>query len=112
MPLPMPARRGRIGPQSSYTKRRRFAMHGEKRWESALVAHQPGLVALPVSRLLGLALVDLALALGDAELDLGDAAIVEVDREGNQGNTLTLHRAEQPVELAPPDQQLPSTPAR
>src|SRR6185437_4734935 len=64
------------------------------------LAHDAGLVPLPVARLFGLALVRLALALGEAELELGAAARIEIDRERNQRHAVARHRAQQFVYLA------------
>src|SRR5579862_4572316 len=74
-------------------------------------AHDPGAVALPVARFLGLALVGLALALGEAELKLGAAALVEIDGERHDGNAVALDRAQNPVDLAAMKQE-PTLPPR
>src|SRR5260221_11952827 len=78
---------------------------------SALLAHQPRLVALPVLRLLGLALVGFLLALGEADLAFGDAALVEIDPKRHHRHAVTADRAEQLAELAVVKQQL-ACPAR
>src|SRR5262249_3593924 len=73
---------------------------------SAALAHQPRLVALPVARLLGLALVRLLLALGEAELALGDAALVEIERERHQRHALPADGADHAAQLLLVDEEL------
>src|SRR5579885_512680 len=75
------------------------------------LAQDAGAVALPVAGLLGLAAVGLAAALGEAQLELRLAARVEIDRERDERHPFALHRAHEPVDLAPVQQQL-SRPAR
>src|SRR4051812_38999492 len=65
------------------------------------------LVALPVFFFFGGALVDLAFAVGEAELHLGVAALVEIDRERNEGHALALGLALELLDLAALQQQLP-----
>src|SRR6185437_5689118 len=61
----------------------------------AVSAQDARTAALPVARLLGL-----ALAFGDAELDLGAPALVEIDRQRNDGDAVALDPAEKTIELA------------
>ena len=60
----------------------RAARRGIQVTALAPVAHEAGLVALPVALLFGFALVVKLLALGDAELAFGDALGVEIERSG------------------------------
>src|SRR5260370_40336230 len=72
---------------------------------SALLAHQPRLVALPVLGLLGFALVGFLLALGEADLAFGDAALIEVDAERDDCHAFAADGAKHLVELAAVEQQ-------
>src|SRR5579871_3315938 len=65
----------------------------------ALLAHDPRAAPLPVARPLGLALVGLAAAMRQTQRDLGAAALVEINRQGYDGNPLAADGAQQPVHL-------------
>src|SRR5687767_539089 len=65
-----------------------------KRSGSAMLAHQPSLLPLPVLLFFMLALVVRLAAAGDGELDLGPPAAVKIDGERYQRHALAHHRAE------------------
>src|SRR5512146_1218535 len=65
--------------------------------------------ALPVSRFFGLTLVGLALAFGAAELDLGTPALVEIDRQGDDGDAVALDPAQEPIDLASMEEEAART---
>src|SRR5256885_7635123 len=68
-------------------------------------SQQACLVALPVALLLHRALVVLLLALGEPDLHFG-AAVLPVQLQRHDRVAAPLHRAEQSLQLAAPEQQL------
>src|SRR5476651_111664 len=66
--------------------------------------HDPALVALPVSILVGRALVVLLLALGEPHEQLGTARL-PVKLQGHERVAAPLNRADQVIELAPVQQK-------
>src|SRR5258708_36920733 len=74
--------------------------------ESPLGAQQPGLIAAPVTCLLGLSLVVQLLALGDAKLDLGDASQIKIDLQRHQGHAFALHRCSELARFASAHEKL------
>src|SRR5579862_5710499 len=76
-------------------------------WAVASAATQdPRLVALPVAVLLDRALVVLLLALGEPDLQFGPA-VLPVELERHERIAAPLHRADQALELAAIEQELP-----
>src|SRR5258708_7045956 len=75
--------------------------------KSALLPHQPRLVARPVPLGGGFALVVGLLAGGHGDLELRQALVAPVELGGDQRAALSLHRADQPVDLLALQQQLP-----
>src|SRR5687768_14790123 len=76
-----------------------------KRSGSAMLAHQPALLPLPILLLLMLALVVRLAAARNGELDLGPAAAVEIDGERDERHALAHHRAEHLADLALVEEQ-------
>src|SRR5688572_5603813 len=77
-----------------------------KRSGSAMLAHQPALLPLPVLLLLMLALVVRLAAAGKGELDFGPAARIEIDGERNERHALARDRAEHLADLPLVEEQL------
>src|SRR6185369_12288937 len=69
--------------------------------------HEPGLVALPVSRGGGLALVVLLLSLGERDLQFGHALVVPIELGRDDRAAVALHGADQLVDLLALQEQLP-----
>src|SRR5687767_11186581 len=89
-------------------------MPGPRSRSASLHALQPTtkcLLLLPVRLPFGegLALVPGLLALGQGDLDLG-AAVLEVERQGDQGEPLLVDPGLDPVDLLPVQQELALTP--
>ena len=59
----------------------------------AMLAKQPALLALPVALFLCIPLIVHLLAPGDRQLDLGPPAAVEINRQGDERQTLAGDRA-------------------
>src|SRR5512139_2311214 len=97
-------------PQSTRGRQRRNATERPRfstwaaigRWQavSALFAHQPRFVALPVAFLDSMALVDGLLAPGQRQFDLRPPGAVEIDRKRDQRHALALDRAHQALDFA------------